>query len=280
MPDPAAPPPAAPPATPPPAAPSNWRDSLPDDLKANDTLATVPDVPTLAKNYLATKAMTGRKAYDLPDANWKPEQWKEWNKAIGVPDAPDKYSPVDKELIEKAGVKPEVLSAATGKFHELGLTDRQTRGILDWFLGDTANGLKMQNEAKAAERAQGESALKQEWGDKYEAKAGLLKAWLKEYADPEFVAFVDSNGLGSNPAFIKAIVKSGEKTLEDNSRMGIKSPLGGDADRASAVAEIEAMKSNRLNDRAYSEKFNDPKSEERQRWNKLHDIAFHGVKAA
>src|SRR5688572_7477369 len=84
------------------APPADWRASLPEDIRADPSLATIPDVPTLAKNYVSTKALTGRKAYDLPNPEWKPEQWAAWNKSIGVPESPDKYSPVDKATMEKA----------------------------------------------------------------------------------------------------------------------------------------------------------------------------------
>lgn len=268
-------PPPAPPPTPPPETqpPANWRDGLPDDLKANPSLATIPDVKTLAQSFVATKALTGKKAYDLPQANWTPEQHKEWNKLIGVPEAPDKYTPMEKAQLEKAGIPPETLTAAMTKFHEAGLTDRQAKSIVEWFVGDAVKGGELLAEQQSAARVAGETALKQEFGDRYQAKMGLVKAWLKQNADADFLDTIEKNGLGNDPKFIKAIIKSAEATLESDSRTGnVSSPMG--AESAAALAEIEQMKGKRLTDRAFSEKFNDPRSPERIRWEQLHKIAF------
>ena len=52
------------------AAASTWRDTLPDDLKADPSLATVPDVQTLAKNYLETKKAFGSEKMLRPQPTW------------------------------------------------------------------------------------------------------------------------------------------------------------------------------------------------------------------
>ena len=264
----------------PPATPA-WISDLPEDLRSNPTLSSFKGNewkevgPVMAKSLVETKALTGRKAYDLPQPDWKPEQWSAWNKTIGVPEAPDKYSPVDKAALEKAGLPPEVITAAAGKFHEMGLTDRQAKGLLDWYVGDAAKGRELQATNTAAEKAQGEAALKQAYGDKYEAKMGLVKAWLGKNSDPEFLNFVETNGLANHPAFIKAIIKSAEATLEDSSRNGGGNPFGDTASRAVAMQKIEEIKARRITDPAYSKAFNEPKSSERAEWDRLHEIAFN-----
>lgn len=225
------------------AAPPTWRDTLPDDLKADPTLATVPDVPTLAKNYLATKAMTGKKAYELPQPDWTPEKRKEWHKTIGVPETPDKYPSVDKTILEKAGVPAEVLSTATTKFHELGLTPDQAKGLLDWYVGDAAKGAELQQVEREKARATGEAALKQEWGDSFDAKMGLVKVWLKENGSEDLLKWAEETGAGNNPAFIKALVNSASKTLESNSRLGINP--GGAVGPAAAQAALSAFKADK-----------------------------------
>lgn len=255
-----------------------WRDTLPDDLKADATLATIPDVNTLAKNHVALKAMTGRKAYDLPQDTWTPEQWKSWNSTIGVPESADKYPMPEAATLEKAGLPIEVVQAAAAKFHEVGLTTRQTKAILDWYTSDSAKGLELQATTRAAETVAATNALKQEFGDKYDAKMGLVKAFLSKYGSAELIAWAEETGAGNNPHFIRSLVKAGEALLEDSSRRGAPPSQG--AEQASALAEIEEMKGKRLTDRAYSERFNDPKSPERQRWNQLHDVAFQTKKVA
>ena len=246
-------------------------------MRNDSNFTTVPDLDTLAKNYIATKAMVGKKAYELPQADWPKEKWAEWNKTIGVPEKSDNYSKVDSAALEKAGLPPEVISTATQKFHEMGLTDRQAKGLLDWYVGDAAKGSEIQQQAVAASKIQGEQTLKREFGDKFDAKMALVPVWLKQNADPAFLEAIEKAGLGSDPNFVKAIIKSAEATLEDTSRSGNTGAPGG-GEGASALQEIEQMKIRRLSEPTYAAKFEDPRTPERQRWEQLHQIAYSSKK--
>lgn len=253
--------------------PPTWRDAIKDEALRNDpNIATVPDLDTFAKNFIATKAMTGRKAYDLPAPDWTTEKWKEWNKTIGVPEAPDKYSPVDTTALAKAGLPKDVISAAVAKFHEVGLTDRQAKGLLDWYLGDSAKGREIQSQQEVASKTAGESSLKQHFGDKYEAKMGLVKAWMTKNADPKFAEAVDKAGLGNDPEFVKALIKSAEATLEDVSRTGNPGQGFGSphADAASALLAIDQMKG----DKAEMQKYFAGDKAMVEKWQTLHNKAY------
>lgn len=255
-----------------------WRDSLPEDIRSDATLATIPDVGTLAKNFIATKALVGRKSYDLPRDDWKPEQWQEWHKTLGVPEKPDAYPLPEATVLEKAGLPVEVIKTAAGKFHELGLTPRQAKGLLDWYTSDATKGAETAATQAAAEKVAAENALKQEFGDAYPAKMGLVKAFLSKYGSPELIAWAEETGAGNNPAFVRSLIKAGEALLEDSSRRGV--PVSPGAEAAFARIEIEQMKAQRLTDKAYSAKFEDAKSPERIRWNQLHDVAYAQSKVA
>ena len=247
-----------------------WRDTLPEDIKADPSLVDVPDVPTLAKNFLATKAMIGKKAYNLPADDWKPEQWQEWHKTIGVPEAPDKYAMPAAEVLEKAGLPSEVLKAAAGKFHEAGLTPRQAKALVDWYVGDAAKGLEMETTMRAEEKAKAEESLKKEFGDKYDAKLGLVKSFLSQYGSPELVTWANESGAGNNPAFVRALVKAGEALLEDSSRRGTNQPLSPDVAAAAAQLEIEQMKG----DKEFMTKYWSGDKAARIRWDSLHSAAY------
>ena len=277
-----APPPAAPPATPPPATPppaGKWFDGIKDEALRNDPfVSTAPDLDTFAKNAIATKAMTGRKAYDLPQRDWKPEQWEAWNKTIGVPEKPESYSPVDKAMLEKAGVDEATLGIYRARAHKLGITDRQFGEYIKEELTLAAQGREMQEQQKVAAKTSAESELKKEFGDKYEAKMQLVPVWLKQNANEGFLEAITKAGLDNDPAFVKAIIKSAEATLENNSRTGNTSNTTG-TEGASALVEIEQMKARRLSDKTYAAQFENPKSEERMRWEELHKKAYN-VKAA
>ena len=266
---------------------ASWIADLPEDLRGNPALSSFKGNdwkevgPVLAKSFVETKSLTGKKAYDLPKEDWKPEQWNEWHKTIGVPESPDKYSEPPEEMISKAGLNKETLAAAKKRFHELGLTQKQVKGLMDeWYIPTAISGAELtakQQEQERLESAQKlESELTQMYGDKKDAKLGLVKAFLSKFGSNELVEWADKTGAGNDPGFVKTLIKAGEALLESSSRHGSggTAELGPDAAKAAALKEIEDMMAKRINDPKYADAFNDPRSAERKRWTELHDLAY------
>ncbi len=262
------------------AAPA-WIADLPEDLRSNPTIASFKGNdwkevgPVIAKSYVEARSVMGKKAYDLPQDNWTPEQYSTWNKSIGVPESPDKYPALDMAKAEKVGMTKEVVEGTLKRFHELGLTPKQAKGLLnDWYLEQAVKGSEMQAEQEKQANAQAIQALKTEYGDKYDAKAGLIRSVLN-LGGPELAQRLEAAGYGNDPQLFKALATLGEKILEDSSARGGKAGiiLGPEADRAAAEREIKEIMAARINDPTLEAKYNDPRSAERNRWNELHQKA-------
>jgi hypothetical protein len=266
---------------------TTWIADLPEDLRADPTITSLKGPggvdfkdwkevgPVIAKSYVESRKLIGKKAYDLPSDNWKPEQWAEWNKTIGVPDAPDKYGAPTEEILTKAGLNKEVLASAQKRFHELGLTPRQVKGLMDdWYIPNAASGSETIAKQKSDEKEKTISALKTELGDKYEARVGLVKSVL-QLGGGDLADRFEKAGFGNDPELFKALSSLGEKILEDSSRRGGlgATQLGPEAARADALRQIEEMKIARRNP-AEDEKYRDPRSQERKKWLDLHAIAY------
>lgn len=262
-------PPAAPPA-------ATWRDTLPDDLKSDASIQKFADVPSLAKSYRELEKMRGVPAdrlLTIPDKDDDKDGWgKVWSR-LGRPETADKYSQVDKAVLEKAGLPPEVLAAAYAKFHELGIPDRQARGILEWYAGDAAKGSELKAAAATKARDDGITELRKEFGDQFDARMKLLPAWLKENGSDELVKWAEESGAGNNPAFVRALVKSAQRTLEASSR--VQGAGGGDAGSSveAARSELKVMIELRSKDKAYNLLFDNHKSPERLKWDALQKAA-------
>lgn len=255
-----------------------WVNDLPDDLKGNPNIADFKGNewkevgPVILKRFIDTKAMTGRKAYDLPQDDWTPEKWKAWNTSLGVPDSHDKYPAVDEAMATKAGMSKEVLTGAYKKFQELGLTPRQVKGLLnDWYVGEAAKGAEMQDTERKAKAEADIASIKLEYGDKYPAKIGLLKAWMQKFGSPELVEWAETTGAGNNPGFIKAIVKSAEAMLEDSSHGGRAGQFGGASNKAQALSTIAELKQNK----EFMAQFMKGQKDAVKKWNDLHQLAYN-----
>lgn len=247
-----------------------WIADLPEDLRANPTIASFKGNdwkevgPTIAKSYVEARSMMGKKAYDLPQEDWKPEQWSAWNKTIGVPEAPDKYPALDMALAEKAGMNKEIIDGTLKRFHELGLTPRQAKGILnDWYVSEAVKGAELQAQQEKEAQEKSLAAIKAEYGDKFEAKAGLVRSVLKLGGD-DLAQRIEAAGYGNDPKLFKALAALGEKILEDTAAKGGQGQgaLGPEAERADALRQIEAITAERIANPTVDAKYNDPRSEE------------------
>ena len=160
----------------------NWRDTLPDDIKANASLANFSDIGQMAKSFIEMKSFQGNSIHipgedagdeqraefvsklvdKAPNVMLKPdfnnnEQSKEFYRTLGMPEKSDGY-----EFTPPEGAK--INDAKVAEFrelaHELGLSKSQfTKFITKVTESDLA-------EVTAAETTQKSDmeALGQEWG--------------------------------------------------------------------------------------------------------------------
>lgn len=147
----------------------DWKAGLPDDLKADPSLASFKDVAALAKSYSETKKMVGASIRPPgPDAG--PEARKEYltkvlatapelvvadddealYKRLGRPEKPEEYT------VDDATAAAIDLEQARAQAKAAGLTKKQFEALA-----------KQTAEARSAAKAAAEkehAALKQEWG--------------------------------------------------------------------------------------------------------------------
>lgn len=264
----------------PPQTPA-WISDLPEELRGNPTWQSFKGNdwkevgPVLAKSLVDTKSFLGKKEDEyFPKDDWKPEQWDSFKKKIGVPESADKYELPPDELLTKAGLSNEVISEANKKFHELGLTPRQVKGLVhDWYLKDAATGNEMVQKQKQDQAAAASAAIKQEYGDKFEAKKGLVKSVLA-LGGEGFAEEIEAAGFGNSPKLFKMLVALGEKTMEDSSRRGGESPLGAASAPAAAIQAIAELKQNN----EYMTAFTSGNKDAVKKWNDLHNAAYPGQK--
>lgn len=130
------------------------------------------------------------------------EERKAYLKAIGVP---DEYS------LPKVGQEDSALLGDMDSFNKFfvdaarktDMTQAQCEAFYNLYVG--ANVQRAKDAAAAKARLEQEQAdeLNREWGDKAKENFELSKRAFKKYATPEFAKFIESNGLGTNPAFIR-----------------------------------------------------------------------------
>jgi len=199
----------------PPAGTPDWREGLPEELRAEPSFKDVPDVPTLAKRFIDTKKMVGG-SLKVPKDGAPPEEVNAFYTALGRPASVDKYTARPPAFPEDSGLAldEEGFKGFLGAAHSAGITDKQAQAILDWYGGYTVSEGDRITQFIAEARKGAETSLKQEWGAQYGRNVALARQTVRDLFsdDPELAEAVE--GRGNNLALMKGLVRIGERMME------------------------------------------------------------------
>lgn len=222
----------------------DWRSTLPEDLKSDPSLSAFTDVVSLAKSYVSTKSLVGKKGVIKPEDNASPEEWDGFYKALGRPELA-KYEvspPKDAKINEK------IFGQAKETFYKLGLLPKQAQEVVNWWTKVETDALKEQEQMVEQETKKELDALKQEWGHGYDRQIALAKMAIKDVGGQELHNYLEETGLGNDPVVIKFLAKVGKVMGEDKLRgaaagnMG-KTPAEIDREVSEIMADLDYQSS-------------------------------------
>lgn len=187
----------------------SWRDTLPDDLKADKSLADFKDVGALAKSFVETKKLVGGKSA-VPDDKATPEAIAAFRKATGVPDAPEGYQVKRPSVALDIGWNDVSEKTFLASMHKLGAPPAVVQAAIDFYGQMEAAKLEgMKTEANTIG-----AQLRNEWGSDYDAQLGRANRAIQSYGGDALIERYAQNGLGRDPLTIKAWAKVGNDLVE------------------------------------------------------------------
>lgn len=208
-------PPAPPPAPPAPAA-ASWRDTLPDDLKSNTSLSKFETTEGLAKSYINLETMLGKDKVPVPK-DGDTEGWERYYKAGGRPEKPEEYGFAKPEkLPEGLDYAPDLDARIAQSFHKAGLNKSQAAAVRNELIAIMAEGHEAQSSQSQIALSDGEAKLKAQWGRAYDQNMQIAKSELKKRGSAEFVAFLESSGLGNHPEMASLLYNIAKDTRGEN----------------------------------------------------------------
>lgn len=205
-----------------------WVERLPQDLRGNASLTVVPSIEALAKSYVETKSLVGKKL-EAPGEGATPEQVAAWRKTLGAPEKPEGYLGDAKTLRPEALPEnmwnPDVEKGFLAIAHKHHLTPAAVKEII----GFHGNSIKAQldaGQAKEGEVLQGElGKLREAWKTDFDANltlAGRVAATVGLSAD---------HAIFTNADVVQAFAKLGKLFSEDRlvsgENMGINGSIEG-----------------------------------------------------
>lgn len=198
----------------------SWRDTLPDDLKADAGLAAFTDVAGLAKSYISTKAMVGKKGVIVPGQNATDEEWGAFYKSAGQPEI-DKF---ELKLPEGKEFNKDLVGKFKEWSHKSGLLPRQAQKILESFVGFEEEMMKTRLTNQETLKNSAIEGLKKEWGEAWGTKTAAAKRFLVEVGGQDAWDWHEKTGMGEDPTFLKLAAAAGAMMAGES---GLKGDGGG-----------------------------------------------------
>ncbi len=186
----------------------DWRAALPDDLRDNQSLQTIPDVPALAKSYVNAQSMIGADKIAIP-GNWATEDdWSVVYDKLGRPESPDQYDLQVNNLPEGQEADADLMKWYAETVHNVGLTPNQAQKLFDAY-NVMSVGRGDINQADVQARVDdGVKQLRSEYGKAFEQRLDSANAMLDQFGAKGIteLQMADGTQLGDHPQVVKALI--------------------------------------------------------------------------
>lgn len=173
-----------------------WLDTLGPELKGHAALATVPTLADLAKSYVATKSLVGKRL-QAPSESSTPEEIANWRKTVGAPETPEGYGDLRPEEFPADQWDAATAGELAKIAHNHHLPASAVKDIIGLHANAVKAGLEKFQADEVAFKEAGLAALKKEWGTNFDQEAHAAKTFAKmlgldpdktmEFASPDFV---------------------------------------------------------------------------------------------
>ena len=263
-----------------PPADLGWRAALPEQLRGDPSLVKFTNIEDLAKSYVSAQQLIGTKRLEQPQSTWDETKWGKFYDEIGRPKDPKAYGLPD-------GVKPREgitldeakLDNARALFHKLGLSEKQGKEVLGYYINSVNGVAEEQDRALATSRETAMAELKGKYGEKLNEKIAAGRLAVEKVGGEPFKAWLDKGGVGNDPMFIDVMVKIGELMSTDSSRGAGGSGGSFGSGQQAAMSEIGTLKTNKEFMDALMTQHHPGHAAALEKWTKLFSTAYPGKQA-
>lgn len=201
-----------------------WLEKLPDNLRGNASLKVIGSVSDLAKSYVETKGLIGKKL-EMPGEGATPEAVTAWRKTVGAPDKPEGYNDgksMRPDTVPEANWDPASEKQFLAIAHKHHLPPGAVKEIMDFYGGSIATGLQASQEAQGAMLQAEGAKLKTTWGADFDANLNTAsRVALTVGLDPK------THPIFQSAEVVQAFAKLGKLFSEDKLVKGDSQGING-----------------------------------------------------
>lgn len=208
----------------------DWRASLPEDLRDNQSLQTIPDVGALAKSYVNAQSMIGADKIAIP-GNWATDDdWSVVYDKLGRPESPDQYDLQVNNLPEGQEADGDLVKWYADTVHDVGLTPNQAQKLFDAYNEMSTGRLDVGAVDTQAQVQAAEKELRGEYGKAFDNRLDAANKMLSQFGADGIteLQLADGTHLGDNPQVVKSLIEIAnfiETNMGEDTLIGDKSSV-------------------------------------------------------
>lgn len=193
---------------------ANWREKLPEDLRADESLVPFTSLDGLAKAYRDTKKLVGGAKIPVPTEKSPPEVWDAYYAAGGRPQTADDYQIQIPEDLGEIFTKERVAEARKIA-HQLGVSQKQFDGYMKFEMERTARFLADEEAAVEKAKQEADATLRKDFGGAYDQRMHVANRLIEEsFAGKEEAKLAFLEKFGNDPDFIRFSSVVGARLVE------------------------------------------------------------------
>ncbi|MFH1230565.1 MAG: hypothetical protein V1709_03620 [Planctomycetota bacterium] len=193
---------------------TDWRESLPPELKSEKTFEKFKDVSGLAKSYIEAEKTVSRalnaKGIIVPGEKSTPAEWDAYYKALGRPDKPDDYKLEKPTLPEGMAYDENKAKAFAQVAHKEGLTTKQLTALHNSWNEMVKTDFEAQIKAGKDFLDQSTVTMKKEWDKDFDSNLAKADAAIERIFGDEFKKVLKDTGLANHPVVIRGMFKAAQ----------------------------------------------------------------------
>jgi len=210
---------------------SPWTNALPENFRENVNIQKYKSMEDFMNGHVNLVKKIGEKGIERPGADADQSAWDAFYEKVGRPTTADGYSDwkapthLDAEGNEHAlfELDAEQYKGAREEFHRLGLSDEQAQGVMSLYANTSISQAEAQAVNQQAVMDETVGKLRQDWGDKFDAKMKSMNAIANQL---DIMEDLKSLGLANNYQAIKMLEKLSSQ-IGEAQITGDHSPIAG-----------------------------------------------------